>query len=465
MQASSEPTETRRPRVVVIGAGFAGLNAARALAKAPADITLVDRNNYHMFQPLLYQVATAGLEPDEIVHPVRDLIRTRRNISFYLGTVVSIDKEARKVHFQEGPPLSYDYLILAAGSMTNYFGIPGAEEYAFPMKTVPAALHIRNYVLSRFERAERQDGRAAEGSLNVVIVGGGPTGVELAGQFAELFRHVIRDDYRHVDTANARVVLIEALPHLLASFHPSLRDYARRSLEQRGVEVRTGASVERVEENAVILKGGERIPAQTVIWSAGVRAHPMAETLGIPLGRGKRVPTRSDLSLSGNPEIFAVGDVSGAEDPKGEMYAQLATVAIQQGNHAAEQVRRLLAGKATEPFVYHDPGTMATIGRNAAVAQLAGGLRFTGFVAWMMWALIHIYKIAGFRNRIDVFFNWVYNYLTYDFNARLIMDVAPIRAAKKLRDATSHHLISASDQKQETDGVIHTLEDVSAKRK
>ncbi len=430
---------TPRPRVVIVGAGFGGLRAAKGLANAPIDVVLVDRVNYHNFQPLLYQVATAGLEPDEIVHPVRDIIRHKKNVSFQLGTVRAVDKENRRLIMEDGPAIPYDYLILAAGSMTNYFGIPGAEEFAFPMKTVTAALHIRNHVLRQFERAERDPEWAGEGALNVVIVGGGPTGVELAGQFAELFHKVLKDDFRRIDPRKGRVILVEALPGLLTAFDKDLGDYARRVLEERGVEIRTDTTVERVTYDAVHLKGGERIPANTLIWAAGVRAHPIAETVGTPQGKGGRLITENDLSLPGHPEIFAIGDINGLMDPQGRPYPQLATVAIQQGEHAARQIRRRLQGQPTEPFAYDDPGTMATIGRNAAIVQLPGGLKFKGFVAWLMWALIHIYKISGFRNRVDVFANWVYSYVTYDFSARLIMDVVPIRAAKKIEEAYAGH--------------------------
>ena len=422
----------RRPRVAIVGAGFAGLNAAKTLAGEAVDVVLIDRNNYHKFQPLLYQVATAGLEPDEIVHPVRDLFRRHKNVAFRLGTVRTVDRVRRQIHLDEGEPVPYDYLILAAGASTNYFGVEGAAEFAFPMKTVPDALHLRNHILHQFERCER--GTAGEGALTFVVVGGGPTGVELAGQLTELFRFVLREDYRRIDPATARVVLLEMLPDVLMGFDEQLRAYARAVLERRGVEVRTDTTVARVEQGGVVLKSGERIAAQTLIWAAGVRASPLADALDVEQARGGRVAVRRDLSLPGHPEVFVVGDLSGATDAQGEAYGQLATVAIQQGRHAARQVLRLAAGEAAEPFQYFDPGVMATIGRNAAVAQLRGGLRFTGFAAWLLWATIHIAKIVGFRNRLDVLFNWAYNYITYDFNARLIMDVLP--ASEESRTAT-----------------------------
>lgn len=415
----------RRPHVVVIGAGFAGLNAAKILAKGPVDVTLIDRNNYHKFQPLLYQVATAGLEPSEIVHPVRDLFRKHENVSFHLGNVHAIDKEARRIHFNDGPSVSYDLLILAAGAYTNYFGIEGAEEHSLPMKDVPDALHLRNHILRQFEMCERDPSAQRDGALTFVIVGGGPTGVELAGQLIELFRFVLRGDFRRIDPGSARVVMLEMLPDLLAGFDQPLRDYARAELEKRGVEVRTETTVDRITADAVHLKSGERIPSETLIWAAGVRAHPLADALGTEQQKGGRLTVEPDLSVPGYPEIYIAGDMAAARDENGDLYAQLATVAIQEGKHAAEQILRRLANEKPKPFTLFDPGIMATIGRSSAVAQLRGGFRFTGFVAWTLWATIHIAKLVGFRNRFDTLLSWVYNYVTYDFGARLIMDVLP----------------------------------------
>ena len=416
---------TGRPHVVIVGAGFAGLQAAKQLAGAPVDVTLVDRNNYHKFQPLLYQVATAGLEPDEVVHPVRDIVRKHDNVQFLLGTVRSVDRESRHLQMESGPPIPYDYLILAAGATTSYFGVEGAEQHGFTLKGVPEALYLRNHVLRQFERYERDPESADEGTLTFVVVGGGPTGVEMAGQMAELFRCVLRSDYRRVDTSEARVVLLEMLPDLLPAYDAPLQRYTRTELEERGVEVRTETTVERVTSDAVHLKRGEVIPTHTLVWAAGVQAHPLAGTVGAEQNRAGRIIVEDDLSVPGQPELFVVGDMSAGRDREGEMYAQLATVAIQQGRHAARQVLRQRAGQPTEPFRFEDPGIMATIGRNAAVAQFPNGIRLKGFLAWLMWAVVHIYQLVGFRNRFDVFLNWVYNYITYDFNARLIMDVVP----------------------------------------
>ncbi|HET6566776.1 MAG TPA: NAD(P)/FAD-dependent oxidoreductase, partial [Rhodothermales bacterium] len=453
--------KSKNPRVAIVGAGFGGLNAAKALSKAPVEITLIDRNNYHLFQPLLYQVATAGLEPDEIVHPVRDLFRRRRNVFFQLGKIKEIHKDDRLLVLEEGPPLSYDYLILAGGAVTNYFGVPGAEEFSLPMKTIPSALHVRNHVLRQFEKCERDQDGVGEGAMNFVIVGGGPTGVELAGQLSELFNKVLHDDFRRIDTSQARVILIEATPHLLGSFDENLAEYTRKALEKRGVEVLTGATVASVESNAVYLKGGERIPTQTLIWAAGITANPLVDVVGTPKHRGGRLVVEPDLSLPDYPEIFVVGDMAGAEDQEGQMYPQLATVAIQQGRHAARQAVNRIAGRPTVPFVYRDPGTMATIGRSDAIAQLAGGLKFKGFVAWLMWVTLHIAKLVGFRNQIDVLFNWIYNYLTYDFNSRIILDIVPadeqdmnhpIRNASE--DSRTGTILAASEDRPQSTSTV-----------
>lgn len=413
------------PRVVIVGAGFAGLRVASELSDAGAEVILIDRNNYHKFQPLLYQVATAGLEPDEIVHSVRDIFKKDKNVGFLLGNVHAIDRDQRRVILEDGPPISYDVLVLAAGATTNFFGIPGADEHAFPMKSVPEALHLRNHILRQFEEAERDPDHLEDGALQFVVVGGGPTGVETAGQLSELFRYVIREDYRNVDTSHARVILLEMLPELLMPYAESLRDYTRRSLEKRGVEVRTETTVERVEHDAVFLEGGDRIPTRTLIWAAGVSASPLAAAVGTEQTGGGRLVVGPDLSVPGHPEIYVIGDMCGGKNEDGEMYAQLATVAIQQGRHVGRQIKRRIKMQESQSFDYKDPGIMATIGRNAAVAQLAGGIEVKGFVAWLMWAFIHIYKLVGFRNRFDVFLSWVYNYATYNFSARVIMDLLP----------------------------------------
>lgn len=425
MSATSAMSNNGFPRVVVVGAGFGGLRVAKELAKSPVEVVLIDRNNYHRFQPLLYQVATTGLDPEDVIHPVRNIFSRDKNVRFIFGEVEKIDRDRTLLQLHDGTYVHYDYLVIAAGAAPNYFGVEGAAEHGFALKDVPEAVQLRNHILRQFERAERNPDGLKEGHLTFVIVGGGATGVEMAGQMAELFRYVLKEDYRTIDSSTARVVLLEMLPELLMPYDEGLREYTRRALESRSVDVRTETTVERVTGDAVYLEGGERIPAQTLIWAAGVQAGPLAQAVGTEQTKGGRLVVRPDLSLPGHPEIFVVGDMAGGTDDEGKPYPQLATVAIQQGRHVGEQLQRIVDGHPAEPFRYKDPGIMATIGRNDAVAQLAGGLRLKGRTAWMMWALVHIYKLVGFRNRFDVLLNWVYNYATYNFSARLILDTSP----------------------------------------
>lgn len=417
--------QRRRPRVAIVGAGFAGLNAARELADAPVEVVLIDRKNYHNFQPLMYQVATAGLGPDDIAHPLRDIFHENRNVRFVLGTVEDVHLEEKQLALEDGPPISYDYLILAAGAVTTYFGVDGAREHSFPMKTVPEAIQLRNHILYQFERCERDAESAGEGALTFVLVGAGPSGVELAGQLAELTQCVMRDDYRQLDPGKARIVLLEMVPNVLPGYESSLQGYTQKELEQRGVEVRTETTVASVTPEAVELESGETIPTQTLIWTGGVRAHPLADAVGTEQTKGGRLVVEPDLSLPGHPEVFVTGDLSACEDEAGEYYAQLATVAIQQGRHSAQQVLHERKGRSREAFEFSDPGIMATIGRTAAVAQLPGNIHMRGLTAWLLWAFVHIYQLVGFENRLRVFANWVYNYLTFDFNNRFILDDAP----------------------------------------
>jgi NADH dehydrogenase len=410
-----------RPRVAIVGAGFGGLRAAKELKGLPVDVVLIDQNNYHTFQPLLYQVATAALDPEEIAHNVRGVFHRQGNFSFRLGRVAGVDWTASELAMADGAPVRFDYLVLAAGTVTSTFGVPGVEQHAFPLKSMDEAVRLRSHVMRQFEVADADPGLAGQGALTFVVVGGGPTGVEMAGALAEWFHLVLRKDYPRLDMAQARVVLLEALDGLLMPFHPSLRANARRVLERRGVEVKLGEAVAEVTSDGVRLRSGGFIPARTVVWGAGVRASPLGAALGLELSRGGRVAVNPDLGVPGHPRVYAIGDMAAGRGPDGQPYPQLAQVAIQGARHVARQIERHLRGESGQPFVYHDPGTMATIGRNAAVAQFPIGWRFTGVIAWLMWAFLHLAFLIGGRNRLNVFVNWAWNYFTYDRSQRLIV--------------------------------------------
>ena len=411
-----------RPRVVIVGAGFGGLRAARELRQAPVDVWLIDQHNYHTFQPLLYQVATAALDPEEIGHNVRGIFHTQKNFHFRLGTVMGVDWAAKTLQMDQDGTIPFDYLILAAGAVTNYFGIEGVEEYAFPLKSMEEAVQLRSHIMSQFEAADADPGLIEQGVLNFVIVGGGPTGVEMSGSLVEWFDKVLSKDFPRLDVSKARVILVEALDRLLTPFDESLRQNALKTLQRRGVEVMLQEVVAKATANAVHLKSGTVIPTCTIVWAAGVRASPLGATMGFELTRGARVVVNPDLSVPGHPEVYVIGDMAASKDAHGNLYPQLAQVALQGASHAVKQIGHHLKSESTEPFMYHDPGTMATIGRNAAVAQFPFGWKFTGFIAWLMWLFLHQMYLVGFRNRLNVFVNWLWNYLTYDRSPRLILN-------------------------------------------
>ncbi|WP_456424884.1 NAD(P)/FAD-dependent oxidoreductase [Rhodocaloribacter sp.] len=416
-------TSDHKPRVVIIGAGFGGLRLARELRRAPVEVWLIDRNNYHTFQPLLYQVATAGLEPEDIAHAVRGIFQKQRNFHFRLGLVTGVDRAAKIVRLADGDALSYDYLVLAAGASTNYFGAEGAERYGFPLKSLTDAVRLRNHIIRQFEDADRDPSLIEAGALTFVVVGGGPTGVETAGALLELFEKVFAKDYPHLPVGQARVMLVEAAPELLGGFHETSKRHARETLEKRGVEVITGAPVVRVTPEAVHLRDGAVLPARTLVWAAGVRAAPLADVLGFEQTTAGRIVVEPDLSVPGHPEVFVIGDLAGSRDDEGNLHPQLAPVALAGARHVARQIRRRMTGAPPEPFRYKDKGIMATIGRHAAVAELGRGLRTQGFLAWVMWLFLHLVMLIGFRNRLNVLVNWAWNYFTYDRGARLILEV------------------------------------------
>jgi NADH:ubiquinone reductase (H+-translocating) len=418
MNPRSDSNAGRR-RVVIVGAGFAGLAAARKLASAPADILVIDRHNYNLFQPLLYQVATAALSPADIAAPIRSLLRAA-NTRVLLDEVVNIDPVARQVQMRSGGEQGYDVLILATGSEYNYFGHDEWRELAPGLKSLDDATDIRRNVLLAFERAEREcDSAARARLLTFVLVGGGPTGVELSGALVELARTTLSRDFRRIDPGQARVVLIEAGPRVLADFPRHLSDYAARSLRQMGVEILLGSPVERIDRNGVST-GRQTIDAGTVIWCAGVKARPIAGWLGVPAAHGGRIEVAADLSVPARPEIFVVGDAALCHGPDRRPLPGLAAVAKQQGEYVGDVVRRRLCNEpAIGPFSYRDRGTLATIGRNSAVADLPW-VGLTGTIAWLLWGVVHIFFLIGFRNRIAVFLNWVWAWLTYGRGARLI---------------------------------------------
>lgn len=407
------------PHVVVLGAGFGGLQAARALRDAPVRLTVVDRRNHHLFQPLLYQVATAALSPADIAYPIRSILRRQKNADVVLGEVVSIDPAAREVLLPDAR-LSYDYLIVSVGARHAYFGHEEWESNAPGLKSLEDALEIRRRILLAFERADRESDPGRRRSLlTFVIVGGGPTGVELSGAIAEISRHVIVDDFRHIDPREARIVLIEAGPRLLPSYTKESSRRAEVALRARGVEVRTGAAVTLVDAEGVSLGESERLAARTVIWAAGVAASPFASSLGAPLDRSGRVIVEPDLSVPGHPEIFVIGDLALFGHQGDRALPGLSPVAMQQGRYVARAVGARIRGATVPPFHYFDKGTMAVIGRSDAVAEIAG-LRLWGFPAWLAWCFVHIFYLIGFRNRFIVMFEWAWAYTSYQRGARLI---------------------------------------------
>ena len=407
----------RTPRVVIVGGGFGGLYAARDLKRAPVQVTLVDRRNFHLFQPLLYQVATAALSPGDIAGAIRAILHGQKNLRVWLGEVDGVDVERRSVQLA-GADLPYDYLVLATGATHAYFGHEEWAAVAPGLKTVDDATEIRRRFLLAFEAAEREtDAGARRRLLTFAIVGGGPTGVELAGAMAEIAHKALPREFEAIDPATARVILLEGGPRVLPSYPPTLSEKARRQLERLGVEVRTGARVTEIERGAVHL-GEERLEAANVFWAAGVAASPVGKTLGVPLDRAGRVLVNPDCSIPGHPEVFVIGDLAYLEQGGGPVPG-VAPAAIQMGHYVARQIRRELAGKPRQPFHYRDKGSLAVIGRAAGVADIAG-LKLSGFVAWFVWLFVHIMYLSGFRNRAVVLLQWAWAYLTWQRGIRLI---------------------------------------------
>ena len=412
-----------QPHIVIVGGGFGGLYAALALRRAPVRITLIDRRNHHLFQPLLYQVATAGLNPSDIAAPIRSILRRQRNVSVILAEAASIDVQGKRVVLTDGD-LGYDYLILATGATHSYFGHEEWRPHAPGLKSIEDALDIRRRIFLAYEAAERESDEARRCAwMTFVIIGAGPTGVEMAGALAEISRHALAHDFRRIDPQLARILLVEGLPQILPSYPPALAERARCQLVRLGVEVRTGARVTAIDAQGVAL-GDERIDAKTVIWAAGVQASPLARALGVPLDRVGRVLVNRDLTVPGHPEIFVIGDLAALEQD-GALIPGVSPAAMQEGRHAAENIGRALRGQPALSFRYWDRGSFATIGRGAAVGQVFGGLRLSGFVAWLAWVVIHIIFLIGFRNRLLVMVNWIYSYVTLQRGSRLITGDPP----------------------------------------
>jgi NADH dehydrogenase len=410
--------DTSRPRVVILGGGFGGLSAAKALKHAPVDVLVIDRRNHHVFQPLLYQVATAGLSPGDIASPIRWILRHQRNVQVWLAEALRVDTDRRVVILADGE-VGYDYLIVACGSTHAYFGHDEWSEYAPGLKTLEDALEMRRRVLVAFEEAEREPDKAKQRRLlTFVVVGGGPTGVELAGALAEISRHALANDFRAIDPESARIILIEGGPKVLPTYTPDLAQFARAALERLGVSVWTGSLVTKVEDGRVFV-GGEVIEAGTILWAAGVAASPVGASLGAPLDRAGRVLVQDDLSIPGHPEVTVVGDLSALRNAHGEWHPGVAQVAIQEAAHAAHNIERMLEGQAPEPFVYRNLGNLATIGRNSAVAELPR-VHMKGYLAWLFWLFVHIFNLIGFRNRLSVMTQWAFSYMTYQRSVRLI---------------------------------------------
>jgi len=406
-------------RVVVIGAGFGGLYAVRALRRAPVDVTLVDRRNHHLFQPLLYQVATATLNPSDIATPIRHILRRQRNARVLLGEVVRVDLVGKRVLLVDGVELDYDFLVIAAGSTDSYFGHDDWASVAPGLKTVEDALEIRRRIFLAFEAAERtEDPTARAAWLTFVIVGGGPTGVELAGALAEIAHHSLRGEFRSIDPRVARVVLAEGLPRVLPGYDEALSRKAEQRLRRLGIEVRTGARVTSVDAGGITI-GQQRVEARTVIWAAGVAASPVARSLGVPLDRTGRVPVQADLRVPGRDDVFVVGDLAAVKSD-GKPVPGVSPAAMQEGRQTGANIQRLLRGRPTRPFHYFDKGEFAVIGRGAAVGNLFRRLKLWGLPAWLAWLFIHLYFLIGFRNRLLVLIDWAYSYLTFRRGAALI---------------------------------------------
>ncbi len=411
------------PRVLVLGGGFAGIGAAQKLRKSDAEIVVVDKHDYHTFQPLLYQVATGLLEQPAVGHPIRDLFHKQDNVRVHQDEVTAIDLDARRVEFAELDPLGYDYLVLGLGAEVNFFGVEGAAEHAFPLYTLPDAVRLKDHVLDTWEKADRRRELVDDGALNVVVVGGGPTGVETAGALAELYNGVFTKDYPDVPEGTAKITLVEAGPEIFPMFKPDIREYTVDALEKRGVEVRTGDVVESIAPTRVKLKSGTELQAHTLVWGAGLQGNALVQSFGLELERGNRIGVDDELRIPSHPEVYAVGDVAAITDGKTQqVLPQLGSVALQSGEHAGKTIASRIAGKPTKPFKYHDKGTMAAIGRGSAVVQMLGGRTMKGKTASMAWGTVHLALLPTNEDRAKAVVDWAGAGLTHQRSARITVE-------------------------------------------
>ena len=422
MGTGSDPNR-RRPRVLVLGGGFAGIGAAHKLKKSDADVVVVDKHDYHTFQPLLYQVATGLLEQPAVGHPIRDLFHKQDNVRIHQDEVTAIDLDARRVEFAELEALGYDYLVLGLGAEVNFFGVEGAAEHAFPLYTLTDAVRLKNHVLKTWEEADRKPALVEDGALNVVVVGGGPTGVETAGAMAELYNGVFKKDYPDVPEGAATITLVEAGPEIFPMFKPDIREYTVGALEKRGVDVQTGDVVESISPTRVKLKSGDELEAHTLVWGAGLQGNELVRSLGLELGRGNRIGVDEELRIPSHPEAYAVGDVAAITDAKTEqVLPQLGSVALQSGEHAGETIAQLIAGKETKPFKYRDKGTMAAIGRGSAVVQMLGGKTMKGKAASLAWGTVHLALLPTNEDRAKAVVDWAGAGLTHQRSGRITVE-------------------------------------------
>jgi len=432
--ATGSDEKGRRPRVLVLGGGFAGIGAAQKLKKSEADVVVVDKHDYHTFQPLLYQVATGLLEQPAVGHPIRDLFHKQDNVRIHQDRVAAIDLEARRVTFDELEPLSYDYLVVGIGAEVNFFGVEGAADHAFPLYTLADAVRLKNHVLRTWEKADREPSVIEDGALNLVVVGGGPTGVETAGALAELYNGVFRKDYPDVASDRAKITLVEAGPEIFPMFKEDIRTYTEEALTKRGVEVQTGEVVESITPQRVTLKSGTVLPAHTLVWGAGLQGNALVQSLGLELERGNRIGVDEELRIPSHPDVYAVGDVAAITDQKtSQVLPQLGSVALQSGEHAGKTLAQRIAGKETKPFKYKDKGTMAAIGRGSAVVQMLGGKTMKGKTAQLAWATVHLALLPTNEDRSKAVVDWVGAGLTHQRSGRITVDLEeePASEARK----------------------------------